>query len=524
MRRDWTFIGAVAALALIAVIRVASTHRVFSATNDEPIHIAASYEWLMGDYMLDVTHPPLSRMLPALPLRVAGVPPPQPSSMIDRGNQILYHGGTYEKNLALARMGNLPLLVVAIVAVAALARRHFGRGIAIVATAIFTTVPAVLGHAGLVTTDLALTAAFPLALLALDLFLDSAATRRAIFLGFAIGVGVLSKLSFLAFYPPAALVMIAMRWRPRTRGRAIAVTAVIALLVFWAGYRFEIRKPTEVAPDAAEFFAAAAPAPLQGIARSLADVPMPAAAFPVGIAQVKMHDRVGHTAFLLGEISRTGWWYYFPVVFFYKTPLPLLILFAWGIVSIARDRSRRGAEHVLIAASIMLVAMTASLNIGLRHILPIYVPVSIVAAYGVHAIWTRARDLFSRAALVALLAWLFGGVAAAHPDYMAWFNELARPNPAAIAVDSNLDWGQDILRLADVVRERNIDRIYIAMNNSTRLAEHGIHADALPPHRKVSGWIATGENWLAFTDEFDWLRAYRPVARVGESIRLYHIP
>ncbi len=123
-----------------------------------------------------------------------------------------------------------------------------------------------------------------------------------------------------------------------------------------------------------------------------------------------------------------------------------------------------------------------------------------------------------------LVAWLVIEVAIAHPDYMAWFNQLAGRNPAHVAVDSNLDWGQDILRLARVVKQRRIEKLWVVMNNATWLPMHGINAEGLPPNTKVSGWISAGENWTAFTDEYDWLEAYRPAQRVGRSIRLYHIP
>src|SRR6185436_3700570 len=273
--------------------------------------------------------------------------------------------------------------------------------VAVVAVALFTNVPAILGHAGLMTTDLSVAATLPLALLALDMVLDCGGKAAAfksggsaaavhIFLGFAVGLGVLSKLSFLVYFPICALVMIAMRWPPRVKVRGLAVAAGVALVVVTAGYRFEIRRPVDVAADAPQFFEAA------HIPRALAYVPLPAPSLPIGLAQVRLHDRGGHNAFLLGKQSRTGWWYYFPVVFFFKTPLPLLILFACGV--------RRALPFALIAAAIMLVAMTASLNIGLRHILPIYAPFCIVAAVAVQRL---------RLIAIPLVAWLAIGVAIA---------------------------------------------------------------------------------------------------------------
>ncbi|HUP61795.1 MAG TPA: glycosyltransferase family 39 protein [Thermoanaerobaculia bacterium] len=517
MKRDWTFIAAIAALALIAVVRVASTHRVFSATLDEPIHLASGYEWLHGEYALDVTHPPLARIFCALP--VVRFPEPRPTNMIDAGNQLLYHDNRYVDTLAAARRGNLVLLILATITVAAWARRHFSRATAIVATALFTSVPAILGHAGLITTDLSVAATLPLALLALDLFLESPSAKRAVFLGVAISLGALSKLSFFVYFAVCVVV-----WSAATRVAAVKSgdwrrrtphVIVIAFVIVWAGYHFDFGPPEGVTKDVPNTFQAV------GLPRWLASMPMPAPAIPVGFAQVKLHDLAGHTAYLLGETSRHGWWYYFPVVFFFKTPIPLLILAAWALVF----RDKRVTELLLLAAAIMLTAMTASLNIGLRHILPIYAPLSIVAAYAVVTIWQRARDAFGRATLAALLAWLFIGVAVEHPDYLAWFNEAARPDPARVAVDSNLDWGQDVLRLAEFVRARRIEHLWIVMNNATRLDAHGIRAVGLPPRTPVTGWIAVGENWLAFSgDEYDWLRVYRPVRRIGKSIRVYRIP
>lgn len=527
MRRDWTFIAAVAVLTIIAVVRVASTHRTFSATVDEPIHLASGYEWFKGELTTDMTHPPLARVLGALPLRLEGLPYPQPSNTVERGNQLLYHGDRYVQNLARARIGNLALLVVAILSVAAWARRVFSREVAIVSVALFTSLPLLLGHAGLLTTDLSIAATLPLALLALDLYLEAPALKRAAFLGLALGLGLLSKFSFVVFFPPSLLVVLALRRPLHARVTTALAALLIAFVVVWAGYRFDFRPPAVIVGQGASILEWAAPAPLKPIARFAGSIPIPAPAMALGMAQVKLHELLGHTAYLLGHESRTGWWYYFPVVFFYKSPLPWLLLVVWGAIALLRARDRHGLQFVLIPAAILLTAMTTSLNIGARHILPILAPLSIVAGYAVVDIWRTSRDAFGRTALIGLVAWLFVGVAVEHPDYLAWFNELAQPTPSYIAADSNIDWGQDVLRLAEVVEEMKIDHLHAAFMNSTRLGAHGIHATGLVPHQKVSGWVAVSENWLRFGEakgDYDWLRAYRPVRQVGKTIRLYYIP
>ncbi|HYC89170.1 MAG TPA: hypothetical protein VEO54_08160 [Thermoanaerobaculia bacterium] len=509
--RSRTYAAALAILTLIALLRVASTHRTFSATLDEPAHLADGYEWFEGRYALDPAHPPLARVLGALPLRLAGIPATAQGNATERGNDLL-HSGDYWTNLARARRGNLVLLAVAIAAVAAWARE---RVVALMAVAIFTTLPPVLGHAGVLTTDMAVTAMLPLAIVALEWFLDAPSWRRAILLGGAIALGLLAKFSFLVYFPAAALVvLVGRRGGLKPALRWASLVAIGAFVVVWGGYRFSVGKASGVSRDAVFLFHYAAPGPLIGPARGLAETSIPAPAFALGIASLKFHDRQGHEAYLLGETSQHGWWNYFPVVFFYKTPLPFLILAAWGI----RSRPRLAA----IALVILLVAMSGSINIGVRHILPMYAPLSIVAAHGVVNIWRHTRAAFSRTALAALLVWLFGGVALAHPDYLPWFNGLAQPNPARIAVDSNLDWGQDAARLDRVARELGIETLHVAVA-TTILST--VPTVPLQPYVKTRGWVAVSETPLALrAEEYRWLSAYRPVRRVGESIRLYFIP
>ncbi|HEX2123234.1 MAG TPA: hypothetical protein VHL59_16505 [Thermoanaerobaculia bacterium] len=352
-------------------------------------------------------------------------------------------------------------------------------------------------------------------------------TRSAVQLGVAFALGLLSKFSFLVFFPPAALALIAMRWPVRVRVRPALLAIGVAFVVFWAGYRFHIGRPADLYQHAGFFVEHSVSEPLRPLTRWLARTPLPAPEVVTGLAVLKLHDRDGHLSYLLGESRVKGWWYYFPVVFFYKTPIPFLLLMLWGIVTIVRARSRDGMALVLIALAIMGVAMTSSINIGIRHILPIYAPLAIVAAVGIAAIRNLARDAFSRATLFVLLLWLFGGVARAHPDYMAWFNEAAGADPSYIAADSNIDWGQDVLRLARVVRELKIERLPMHIVNVTRYEPLGIPAHELSPFHRSRGWVAISETqlrWAEATGDYAWLEPYRPVRRIGKSIRLYSIP
>ena len=426
-----TFLIGVIALTLLACIRVASTHRVFSEVLDEPAHLAAGFQWFDGEYRIDPTHPPLARILGALPLRGGDFPRVHGTELVNRGNDLLYHGNRYEKTLARVRIGNVLLLAIACIATAYWARRWTSSAIALLTLALLTTLPPVLGHAGVLTTDIAVLAAIPLALLALDLFLDKPMLRTGAFLGLAIGIGLLAKYSFIVFFPICAIFAIIARKPRHFAWRGALLAMFVAAFVVWAGYRFDFRTAGQYGGnDGLYSFEQASPKIVSKLARSIAErVPIPAPGFFVGLGLLKLHDAVGHDSFLLGETRRDGWWYYFPVVFFYKTPIPYMLLALWGAIATAVKRERVLICALLMAAAIMGIATTSSINIGVRHILPMYVPLSFIAAYAIADIWQRSRDAFGRTALAALLLWLFGGVAVSHPDYLAWFNELARRTP-----------------------------------------------------------------------------------------------
>jgi hypothetical protein len=528
------FLLAHAALILLTLLRVASTHRVFSQTLDEPVHIGVGYDWLRGiPYHYDARNPPLPRVLAALPLLLTHPPLSASNDIATRGNDLLYYGDHYEKTLARCRWGNLLLLAAAMISIGWWAARLFGRGVSLIAVALFATLPAILGHAGLATTDLSSVTTLTLAVLVLDWFFDQPGVRRGALLGVCIALGVLAKFTFLLFFFAAALVLAAIRRPSRAALRPALLSLAVAFFGIWAGYRFETGRIVDVPGNSVWWVTTAAPKFTQPAVKWVAEhVPLPAPSILIGMSFIKVDDDLRtYDAYLFGHFRSGGYWYYFPTVFFFKTPLPFLILGVWGtallIVRARRTRSWRGLELVAIALIPFLVLMRSSLNLGVRHVLAVYAPLSILAALAVVEIWNASRDVFGRTALIGLLAWLFIGSAAAHPDYLPWFNAAAGPNPEYVAIDSNLDWGQDMLRLARAVRARHIEQLYVLVVSTARYEYIG-RCEFLPPFTLQHGsWIAVSESALKFGNrhhEFDWLSTYAPVERVGKTIRLYYIP
>lgn len=160
-------------------------------------------------------------------------------------------------------------------------------------------------------------------------------------------------------------------------------------------------------------------------------------------------------AFLNGRYSQTGWWYYFPLAFLMKTPLPtlglLLLTACWGLrkltakgslrekVSRTRTIARTWPFLVLIGIY-FVVACTSNLNIGYRHLLPILPPLFVLVG------GLELARLPLRIAAWLLVGWLAVESVNARPHYLAYFNQLAggRENGYRRLTDSNVDWGQDL--------------------------------------------------------------------------------
>jgi len=501
-----------ALLVVFTAARVMTTHRVFNQTSDEPHHLASGYDFLTKGMYFDPEHPPLARVFFALPF--LGTAEPAGTDARDRGNALLLRNDRYTQNLGRARLGNLIFLALGIIAVALWARHLFSPAAGLLAALLYASIPPVLAHAGFATTDMAGAALFSLAVYAATLFLEDPTWKRTLLLGLAIAAGLLAKYSFVLYFPAAMLMLVLMRRRlPILR---LLIAAVIAFVLVWATFGFSIGTLQSVDQESVK-----KATDVFGLPR-LATIPLPAPRFVNGVLVVANHDHYGHPAFLFGEKRWSGWWYYFPVALFFKTPIPFLLLALAGCVLLVK----RKPEIVLIAAAILGVAMTSHLNIGVRHVLPIYAPLAIAAAYAA----VELRRI--RAISIALIAWMLISVAAAHPDYLPWFNFAAGRHPEKILNDSNLDWGQDVLRLVRTARRMRIPRMTVSLFTTSDLGRIGLPPnEILQAESEVHGWLAISEMHIALGRAYSpevrvWLDKLldRPYTRIGKSIRLYYIP
>lgn len=506
----------------VATAAIASTARVFSATVDEPAHLAAGMQWLSsGDYTYDLQHPPLGRIAAALGPYVAGARSTGQAAIYDEGARILGTGGHYADTLASARHGEILFFLLLATVVWVWARSLVGDLGGTIATLFVVTNPNLLAHAGLATTDIACAATTTLALFLAVRWVDAPTMGRALAFGLGAAIAVGSRLSAIAFAGGALVTCYAMRalvTRRLTIERSpgspgawvqIAASSLIAMVGVWGIYRF-----------------AFGPMHAGGLS-------VPAPAFLSGVDTFLLHGSSGHPSFLLGTPANRGWWYYFPVALAVKTPIPLLLFAIIGAAVAWRDivsrREWRTAVPFVASVTILLISITVRVDLGIRLILAIYPLLAIVAAQGFVRLWSDATSLVPRMAIGALLAWSIAIVARAHPDHLSYFNALAGDHPERVLVDSNLDWGQDLYRLRDTIIARHItDTVRVAYFGTSDIGAAGVpNARELGLHERATGWVAASETYLAgewVGHAYDWLLAYPPVARIGPSMRLWYIP
>jgi hypothetical protein len=212
-------------------------------------------------------------------------------------------------------------------------------------------------------------------------------------------------------------------------------------------------------------------------------------------------------------------------------------------IPIAAPRLRSGdwrqAIPILFAVSVLASCMVARINIGVRHILPIFPLFAMIAAQAVVSCVPRPDSgplqpggssfLKIRSLIIGVLTvGLIVESAWAHPDYAASFNILAGKHPERILVNADLDGGQDLKRLSDRVRILKVDRLKLAYFGTADITRMGLPPiEELNPRDPVSGWIALSAFELeldcAENGNYCWLQQQQPLERIGRSIFLYHL-
>lgn len=420
---------------------------------------------------------------------------------------------------------------------------------AVIALVFYVLEPNLTAHATLVTTD------FPLTCFVFGTIYFLWRTCRALTVWNVAGLttffalAIITKFSGVLLIPAVVLLLVLAVARRRLQPRAgFAITVVLALTTYvfiWTAYGFRFA-PGATATWSFQFqdteFARNAPTLAHVVEWTDRNRLLPNA-FTQGFlySQASVQE-LG--AFLAGKYSTDGWWYYFPVAFTLKTPLSLMALV--GIGMLAWPRRLRHVDpsvvpFVVVPVAVFLgTAMLSGINIGLRHILPIYSFLLLVAALAAHVLITGGK--LARATMVMTAVMAVVEFSTVYPHNLTFFNRLAGgpQNGFRYLSDSNLGWGQNLKPLKEWMDRNGVGHINLAYFGQADPAYYGIDCTYLPgspsfalssiTRPRLPGYVAISSTvltgvylqpaWRLFYRPFQDMK---PVAVVGHSIRVYWV-
>lgn len=564
-----------------------------SQTIDEAVHLSAGYSALRtGDFRLNPEHPPLIKLLSAVPLLALHLDlPTNHSSWTSRdewefGRQLLYHNRVLAHEILLTgRLANIMLTLLLVLAITLVSRRLFGWSGAFLSLAVSALDPTMIAHGHLVTTDIGVALFFFLSIVFFARFLQSGRRRDQILFLVTFVATQMSKFSAVILFPVVIVLRLIWGWQHgeswrvmllaslKLFGQTLLATIIGAFLLYGVSFQ-RIGDDPRIAQlyiDRAQIVATntlAQQAPLTRVLIRLTDPEtnigqkiirivdhgrVPLYPFFRGLAAVYSHNYGGHLSYLMGHYSNTGWWYYFPIAFVVKTPGGTLVLtgmilllalqyFSLRVRAMSGSWLRRwlASLRALPFSAFWLVvpflfyfgtSLTSHINLGVRHLLPIYPFLFVMIGWLATIRFQRFQRCFHFiiVSLVVLVAIEFALVT---PYFLAFFNSFSGGprHGSQYLVDSNVDWGQDLDRLGKELRRRGINEValaYFGTAEAEPALPHRIHlptSDEPDQIRNFHGVAAVSVTALLSRNrEYAWLRPLSPKTVVGYSIFVYDL-
>ena len=466
-------LGAVIALLLVQAMQILFIVHRESLTWDEDDHMFAGYMmWKTGDYGLNPEHPPLVKLLATLPLLGEHLWVPQlqnrdfkTEAYMDGRDWLARNDGASQRLVFRMRLAAGLLALTLSLVVFFAAREAFGVPAALIALTLVVFDPNLLAHSALVTTDIGVSLFFLASIYAFYRYVKQPSLPRLLLAGLVAGLLLATKHSGILL-APMLLVLVAgeiafapkgSRSRTALRlGGALAAIVVLGVTVLWAfyGFRYAARPAglalsTSLADYTHELSSFNSKAVL-----FIAHLHLLPESYLMGLVDVKRMAQF-YSSFVFGKLYAHGLWWYFPVVLLIKTTLGLLALLALTAVAIFTGcfrGKRREILYLLVPAAIyLLVAMVSGMNIGARHVLPLYVLFAILAGGGLAALAADGRRGTRIAATVgaALVVAHVASALAVFPNDMAYANEAwgGPKNTHNLLSDANVDWAQQLYQV-----------------------------------------------------------------------------
>jgi hypothetical protein len=443
-----------------------------------------------------------------------------------------------QRLILLARLPEMMLALLLACVVYALTRFLFGTRAALFALFLSAFDPNLLAQGHIAGTDLGVTLFMAASLWGLLTALKRMSWTRALVAGLLAGAALATKYSAVWLGPIALIVTIiypsiAAKSSGANRLRLLLIFGAAAFVVIWATFGFSIGSITPTS------------------------LVVPAPDYWTSLGSVGNRVESNTPAFLQGQIAANGFWLYYPFVILLKTPLLTLILLLVGSVSLLHQRDRKTSVLWLAPLIFLAAAMLSRLSLGYRLILPILPFMLVIAGRGLEQLWRWQPQRFAMVLLqrrvyvsnlIAALAsiWLVVGTLASAPEQVAYFNELAgdRSRDYNLLVDSNLDWGQDLILLREWLNTQPLNSINLAYFGTARPEAYHVPANLLPSFPLndfgpevdgFSSWaLQPGYYAISATslqlgllyshwDLYAPFRQREPLTRAGRSLLIYRI-
>lgn len=503
--RPWATVAGVILLLLILESQLLYSIHHESLTWDEGDHIFAGYMSLKHhDFGLNPEHPPLVKMIGAIPLQGMNLREPQLQNRYFKteaylsGRDFVFQND-FETIISRARtFASIFALMLALLAFLT-AREMFGTGAGFLALMLIVFEPNVLAHGALVTTDIGAACCLLASIYAFYRYVKSPSRGRVVALGLAAGIFFLTKHS--AALLPLMLVLLVItevlrprqkddenRWHQIARLTSVLVIAgLIVVSVMWIGYGFRYSaRPAGMQINPPLQSTLGNLSPIEGKAvRIIAGLKLLPESWLFGLADVRS---VANTwpSYIFGKVYAHGVWFYFPIAFLIKATLPTLIFLPLLLYAIAARALRGWREILFLTLPPVLyfcVSMTSKLNIGVRHILLVFVFLLVLAS---GAAWSLIRkdQRWAWAIGALILFHVISSLRAFPTSYIPYANELwgGPANIHKYLTDSTTDWGQQLKAVKRYIDERGIQHCWFAytVEPAIPFRAYGIPCTPLP--------------------------------------------
>jgi len=480
--------ASVGCLLIILSLQLLLSIRQESQTWDEADHIYAGYRsWTDADFGLNPEHPPMVKLLATLPLLSSPLTKPKLEDRFFKedaflgGKQFLYQNNA-DDILLRTRLAAATFTLLLALIVFLGTKEMFGTGAAFIALTLLVFDPNLLAHGALVTTDAALSCFMFASVYAFYRYVKAPSVWRLSVVGLATGLALAAKHTGSLVLPMLLLLSVCEVVRYWTMGdlktmkalgrqvlklagSMIAIT-VLALAILWAfyGFRYAARpNGLQLNPPLMAYVHDLKPHEIW-LVTTMARFHVLPESYLYGLADVRLTANF-YTSYVLGKIYAHGVWFYFPIAFLIKSTIGFMALLLLSVVAIAARRLKRWREILFLVippAFYLIVAFTVGMNIGVRHILPVYVFLSVLIG---GAAWALVRQNRKWAYLVVALL-LIHAISSLRtfPVYIAYANELwgGPSNTYKYLTDSNVDWAQQLKATKHYLDQRGVKDCWFA--------------------------------------------------------------